>query len=59
MMAINMDNLQKDKLIMKKEYRAPESKVIEVKAEGFLCMSGDPKGATLETYKSNETSIWG
>ncbi len=44
---------------MNKEYIAPESKVVEVKAEGFLCMSGDPKGSILEDYIANDLNIWG
>ena len=44
--------------IMKKEYIAPESKVIEMKAEGVLCDS--VSGASIQkwTNADNGKSIW-
>ena len=38
-------------LIMKKEYIAPESKIIEVSAEGQLCASG-------EKFTTNSFEQW-
>ena len=48
---------------MKKEYIAPESTVMEMKAEGVLCASGDVnevKGASIQSWSNadNGVSIW-
>lgn len=42
---------------MIKEYTAPESKLIEIGAEGIICASENYEGASIQSWNENEI-LW-